>query len=61
MWGETLFSIEEEDYGTYEVDANAPDEIEIVQGSEMKFKRFKDYFDNWVKRIELSKTRMPEF
>lgn len=61
MWGETLFSIEEDDYGTYQEDINAPEEIEVVQGSEMKFKRFKDYYDNWVKRIGFSKKKMPEF
>ena len=61
MWGETLFSIEEDDYGTYEGDPNAPENIEVVQGSEMKFKRYKDYYDNWVKRLEFSKKKMPEF
>jgi hypothetical protein len=61
MWGETLFNIEEDDYGNYQEEGNAPEEIELVQGSEMKFKRFKDYYDNWVKRIEFSKKKMPEF
>lgn len=51
MWGETVFNIEEDDYGTYQEDTNAPEEIEVVQGSEMKFKRFKEYYDKWVKRI----------
>ena len=61
MWGETLFNIEEDDYGNYQEEGNAAEEIELVQGSEMKFKRFKDYYDNWVKRIEFSKKKMPEF
>ena len=61
MWGETLFNIEEDDYGNYQEEGNAPEEIELVQGSEMKFKRFKDYYDNWVERIEFSKKKMPEF
>lgn len=61
MWGETLFNIEEDDYGNYQEEGIAQEEIELVQGTEMKFKRFKDYYDNWVKRIEFSKKKMPEF
>lgn len=61
MWGETLFSIEEDDYGDYNENVEEEGDIEIVQGSEIKFRRFKSWFDNWILKINGAKKLMPEF
>lgn len=59
MWGETLFNIDEDDYGDY--DQNLEEKVNTVQPSEVMYKRFKKFYDGWIAKIEHSKSLMPEF
>ncbi len=60
MWGETLFNIDEDDYGDYE--ALIQEEVgNTVQPSEVMYKRFKQFYDSWINKLEESKILMPEF